>query len=147
MKIVIAADHRGFYLKEDLKEWLQKLGHQVIDSGNHEYDQTDDYVDFASKAALQVAEDFDIMGIFFCGSGAGVSITANKIKGIRACIGITREQVESAKADDDLNVLVIAADYTGQDRVKEMIEVFLSTPFKGEERHVRRLQKIKDLEK
>jgi ribose 5-phosphate isomerase B len=146
MNIVIAADHRGFHLKEDLKDWLQTLGHQVIDTGNHEYDENDDFPDFASKAAMQVAEDFDSRGIIFCGSGAGVSITANKIKGARACIGMTREQVESAKADDDLNVLVIAADYTGQDRVKEMIEVFLSTPFKGEERHLRRLQKIKDLE-
>lgn len=147
MNIVIGADHRGFYLKQDLKDWLQTLGHKIIDVGNHEYDESDDFVDFASKAAFQVAEDFDSLGVVLCGSGAGVSITANKIKGIRACIGMTREQVESAKADDDLNILVIAADYTGQDRVKEMIEVFLSTEFKGEERHLRRLQKIKDLEK
>ena len=147
MNIVIASDHRGFHLKEDLKDWLQTLGHHVIDSGNHEYDQSDDFVDFVSKAAFQVAQDFDSKGIVFCGSGAGASITANKIKGIRACIGMTREQVEAATADDDLNMLVIAADYLGQDRVKEMIEVFLSTEFKGEERHIRRLQKIKDLEK
>lgn len=147
MNIIIGADHRGFYLKEDIKEWLMTQGKDVMDAGNHEYDESDDYPDFASKVAHQVVEDVTSKGIVFCGSGAGVSITANKIKGARACIGMTREQVESARADDDLNVLVIASDYTNQDRVKEMVEVFLATEFKGKERHLRRLEKVKQLEK
>jgi len=147
MNIIIGADHRGFYLKEELKDWLQTLGHEIIDAGNHEYDQNDDFPDFASSVAQQVSVDLMSRGIVFCGSGAGVSITANKVKGARACIGMVREQVESARADDDLNILVIAADYTAQDRAKEMIEVFIATDFKGEERHLRRLNKIKQLEK
>ncbi|NCN87653.1 MAG: RpiB/LacA/LacB family sugar-phosphate isomerase [Candidatus Pacebacteria bacterium] len=147
MKIFLGADHRGFYLKEDIKELLLKKGLEVVDVGNHEYDQSDDYPDFARNLADQVVEDVSSRGIVFCGSGAGVSITANKIGGARACIGLSREQVESARGDDDLNILVIAADYVNRDWVEEMIEVFLGTEFKGEERHLRRLEKIKQLER
>jgi ribose 5-phosphate isomerase B len=147
MKIFLGADHRGFHLKEEIKELLMKQGHEVVDAGNHEYDQNDDFPDFTSKVAQQVSEDDENRGIVFCGSGAGVSITANKVRGARACIGLSREQVESARGDDDLNILVIAADYINGDWVTEMIEVFLSTSFKGEERHLRRLEKIKELEK
>lgn len=147
MKLFLGADHRGFYLKEDIKEILLKKGLEIIDVGNHEYDQNDDYPDFARNLAEQVVEDVSSQGVVFCGSGAGVSITANKIIGARACIGLSREQVESARGDDNLNILVVAADYTSRDRVEEMVEVFLSTDFKGEERHLRRLEKIKELEK
>lgn len=146
MKIFIGADHRGFHLKEEVKELLMKQGKEVVDAGNHEYDQGDDFPDFAKSVAEQVSESFGSRGIVFCGSGAGVSITANKIKGVRACIGLSREQVEAARGDDDLNVLVIAADYLNRDWVVEMVEVFLSTEFKGQERHLRRLEKIKEIE-
>jgi len=133
-------------MKEDLSDWLKSLNHGVTDVGNHEYDQSDDFPDFVSVAAQKVTENSTNRGIVFCGSGAGASMTANKIKGVRASIGIVRKQVESARADDDLNILVIPADYTGLDRAKEMIEVFLSTQFKAEERHLRRLRKIEALE-
>lgn len=146
MNIFIASDHRGFYMKEDLKDWLKLLGHEVTDVGNHEHDQSDDFPDFVSVAAQKVVKNPANRAIVFCGSGAGASMTANKVKGARASIGIVRKQVESARADDDLNILVIPADYTGMDRAKEMIEVFLSTDFKAEERHLRRLKKIEALE-
>lgn len=147
MNIILATDHRGFYLKEELKDWLMGLGHDVLDVGNHEYDQEDDFPDFASQAGRKVVENVGSRGIVFCGSGAGVSVVVNKIAGVRGSIGMVAEQVQAARADDDINILVIAADYTQQDRAKEMIEAFLSTEFKAEERHLRRLEKIAILEK
>lgn len=146
MKIYVGADHRGFHLKEEIKELLLKQGREVVDVGNHEYDQGDDFPDFASSLAGQVVEDTQNRGILFCGSGAGVSVTANKFKGSRACIGLSPKQVQAARGDDDLNILVIAADFLNRDWVEEMVEVFLSTEFKGEERHMRRLEKIKQIE-
>lgn len=145
MKIFLATDHRGFHLKEDVKEWLATMGHEIVDMGNHEYDQNDDFPDFVGPAATQVVAD-QARGIIFCGSGAGAEIAANKIKGARAGLGLVKEQVMAARADDDLNILVIAADFVGKDRAQEMIEAFLQTEFKNEERFVRRLAKIKALE-
>lgn len=146
MNIFLASDHRGFYLKEEMKDWLMSSGHQVVDCGNTTHDESDDYPDFAAAAAKQVAADTTSRGVVFCGSGAGVSVVVNKVKGVRGSIGIVREQVEAARGDDDLNMLVIAADFTQADRAKEMIEAFLNTEYKAEERHARRLEKIKQLE-
>ena len=143
MKLYIGADHRGFKLKQALIEWLQSQGHEVEDCGNTRLDPADDYPDYASYVAERVKNSSeDARGILLCGSGVGVSIAANKHKGIRAGLGINREQVASATEHDHINVLALAADFVTLDQAKEMVDVFLQTNYSPEERHVRRVGKI-----
>jgi len=156
MTIYIGADHRGFELKEKLKEYLSS-NHIVEDLGAHEFNAHDDYVDFAEKVGRKVAyeearlaEDGESKrgsrGIVICGSGAGASITTNKIKGIRAFIGFDPEQTKSARTDDDVNVIALASNYLSFDHTKNLVDAFLNTPFDPRENHTRRLEKIKSLE-
>ncbi len=147
MKIFLASDHRGFEQKEIVFSWLKEAGFEVQDLGNDHFDPHDDFVDFASLAGQEIAKDEKARAIVFCGSGAGVNIAVNKIKGVRASLAWTPSQVEAARGDDDLNTLVIAADFLEVETTLQLVEVFLQTEFKGEERHVRRLGKILDLEK
>jgi len=142
MNVFIGADHRGFELKEKIKPWLVALGHEVIDCGNTIYEKTDDYPDFSFAVADRVVGDARSRGIVICGSGVGVTIAANKVKGARCSTGISEEEVKLGREDDDLNMLAISANYTNEAKAKEMITAFLDTPFKGDERHTRRLHKI-----
>src|SRR3972149_6796274 len=142
MKIYIGADHRGFDLKNDLKQWLISLGHQIEDSGANQKTPFDDYTDFAVGVANKVVAEQGSRGIVICGSGAGVDITANKIRGIRACLGFNIEQVKAARADDDVNVLALSSDFTIFDDAKLLIDAFLKTPFDPTDNHVRRIEKI-----
>lgn len=147
MKIFLASDHRGFEQKEVAFRWLKEAGFEVEDLGNDHFDPQDDFVDFASLAAHEVVKNDSSRGVVFCGSGAGVNIAANKINGVRASLAWTPTQVEAARGDDDLNILVIAADFLEVETTLKLIEIFLQTKFKGEERHIRRLKKISSLEK
>lgn len=142
MKIFIGADHRGFELKEKLKPWLTGLGHAVVDCGNTTYEQTDDYPDFAFAVADAVAKERDSRGIVVCGSAVGVTIAANKVKGARCSPGIGIEEIKKGRQDDDLNILALSGDFITEEQAKELISTFLTTPFTGDERHVRRLKKI-----
>lgn len=150
MKVYIGADHRGFELKESLKSWLTENGFVYEDKGAAEYVQTDDYVDYASAVSKAVSEDSnkgkDAKGIVICGSGFGVDFTANKINGIRSGIGFTEAQVKHGRTNDDINVLALAAMFTDDDSAKHMVKAFLETSFSGEDRHVRRIEKIKKME-
>jgi ribose 5-phosphate isomerase B len=142
MTIYIGADHRGFKVKEKLVAWLKSAGHAVTDCGNTKYDMLDDFPDFSFAVAEQVSQDPKSRGIVICGSGVGVSYSANKIKGIRCSTAVSVPEVKHAREHDDLNILAISADYTNEEDIKNMIEVFLETKFLGEERLVRRLQKV-----
>lgn len=142
MTIYIGADHRGFALKEYIKKYLSVEGRAVVDCGNGEHDDSDDYPDFARAVAERVANEAGAKGIIICGSGNGVAIAANKTRGIRAAVAMTEAQARAARSDEDANVIAIAADYTEHDEAREIIEAFLSTPFLGEERHMRRIGKI-----
>ena len=145
--IYIGADHRGFELKETLKKYISEFGYEVEDCGAFEYDKNDDYPDFAHKVAEAVASDPEHnRGVLLCGSGVGVAIAANKIKGIRAGTAINSRQIKDSVSDEDTNVLAISADYFGEEQAKEITKIFLDTKFSGEERHVRRIDKIKKLE-
>lgn len=146
MKIYLGADHRGFELKEQLQTWLQNQGFEVVDRGNTVYDKNDDFSDFAFKVAQSVQQNLDSRGIVICGSGVGVNIVANKVRGIRASTGINVDEVRHARKHDDLNVLAISSDYTSLEEAQEMIATFLVTKFEPEERFVRRLKKIADYE-
>lgn len=147
MKIFIGTDHRGFKLKEKLKIWLVEAGYAVDDVGAHVYQSDDDYTDYASAVAFKVSNDKESKGIVFCGSGVGVDIVANKIDGVRSGYGVTIEQIISARRDDDINVLAIAADFIDFEKAKELIQVFLGTEYKKTERFERRLDKIQEIEK
>lgn len=143
MKIFIGADHRGFNLKEKIKPWLSR--YDVEDMGAHEYDPHDDYALYAEKVASMVAGN-TAKGILICGSGVGVGVVANKFDGIRASFGKTPEQVKAGRADDNMNILILAADYTKDEEAKDMVKAFLKTKFSGKARHQRRLKDIERIE-
>lgn len=146
MKVYLGADHRGYKLKEKLKGWLVELNYESKDLGAHEYNKKDDYTLYAEKVGSLVANEKGSRGILLCGSGVGVDVVANKIDGVRASIGKTKEQVRAGRNDDDMNVLVIAADYTNIKEAKEMVKLFLNTAFSGKARHKKRLEDIRRIE-
>lgn len=146
MKIILGADHRGFELKQEIKKYLLSTNHTVFDVGELLPDASDDYPDFASKAAKYVLENPENRGIVVCGSGVGVCITANKFKGIRCGLGLMEQQVQAARHDDDINMLALASDYIIFDDARRMVDIFLQTPFEPTENHVRRLEKITRIE-
>lgn len=145
--IYLGADHRGFQLKEKIKSWLSVWEYEYEDMGAHEYNKDDDYPDFAKAVGEKVAASENNKGILICGSGIGVAIVANKIKGIRAGTATRAEQVKVSVNDENLNILAISADYTDGAEAQDIIKTFLETKFSGAERHVRRVNKIKELEK
>lgn len=145
--IYLAADHRGFKLKEELKKYLTEGGYEVEDMGAFEYEPDDDYPDFAFSAARKVAENpKDNRGIFLCGSGIGMDFAANKVRGIRATVACSAEAARHARTNDDVNVITLAGDILSFTEAREIVDVFLNTEFTGAERHVRRLKKIAAIE-
>lgn len=146
MKVYLGTDHRGFALKEKIKEFLLNSDHELEDLGSYELDPEDDYTYYAEKVASMVAEDSGSKGILLCGSGVGVDVTANKFDGVRASIGKNKDQVKAGREDDDMNILVIAADFTKEVEAEEMAQVFLGTSFVGNSRHKRRLTEIGRIE-
>lgn len=146
MTIYIGADHRGFELKSQIKNWMENAGHRVEDLGAHEKTLRDDYTDYATPVARKVTEEAGSRGIVICGSGAGVDITANKIKGIRSVLGFNVEQVKAARNDDNVNILALASDFTLFEDAKILIETFISTAYDPTDNHARRIEKIKSLE-
>ncbi len=140
MKIAVASDHAGFELKEYIKKKLTVSGNIVTDVGTNSLDSVD-YADFAHPAACMILKGEAERGIFFCGSGAGMSIAANRHKGIRAVVGYTDELTRLARAHNNANVLCLAARFMGNEEAWQATQVFLSEPFeKG--RHVQRIEKM-----
>lgn len=147
MLIYIGADHRGFELKETLKKFLKDSGYEVIDVGNDHYDKDDDYPDFAALAAHAVSQDsINRRGVLICGSGSGMNIIANKFNGVRSVLASSPEQAKLSRNDGDSNVLSLSASFLNEEQAKEILEIWLKTPFSGEERHKRRLKKIMEIE-
>ena len=149
MKIYLGSDHRGYALKEKIAKWLFEWGYEFDDLGAETYDEKDDYTKYASDVASIVKSSSlssSARGILLCGSGVGVDVMANKFDGVRASIGIDPEQVKQGRNDDEMNILVIAADHTEEHDAKEMVKAFLETDFSGKARYERRLQDIKNIE-
>jgi ribose 5-phosphate isomerase B len=146
MKIYLGADHRGFEMKEKIAKWLFDMEYAYQDLGAQYLDPKDDYPKYAEEVASLVAKNEGSRGVLLCGSGVGVDIVANKFDGIRASIGKSVAQIEAGRNDDDMNVLVIAADFTDERDVKAMLIAFLETKFAGKARFERRLQEIKEIE-
>lgn len=146
MKVYFGSDHAGFDLKSELYAWLLESEHELEDLGNLEYDKDDDYPDFGHAVATAVAADEGSRGILLCGNAEGVCIVANKTDGIRAGLGFSVEAIRSARNDDDINVVCLPGRMMELDEAKKVVEAFLSTPFEGAERQVRRLEKIEEIE-
>jgi ribose 5-phosphate isomerase B len=145
MKIALGADHRGFGYKERIKNFLTGKGIKSEDFGCFS-ESSADYPDHGIKAAESVAKGLADYGIIICGSGNGMLMSANKVKGIRAGIAINAEMAGLARAHNDANVLVLADMYTPENELEEIVDAFLNTKFEGG-RHARRVNKISDYEK
>lgn len=140
--IFIGADHGGFQLKEQIKDWLVEWQKAYEDVGAFTFNPTDDYPEFAFKVAQKVAERPDSFGILACRSAIGMAIAANKVKGIRAGAVYTVEQVIHLREQNNANVISMSGDWTNIELAKEIIKTFLETKFSNEERHIRRLEEI-----
>ena len=147
MKIYIGADHRGFELKEYLKEKFKENNFEFEDCGNFVYDPQDDYSDFAFKVGERVSSEKGSVGILICGSGAGVCFAVNKVKGIRGALAFDPQMAKMMKADDDINVLCLASDFTDKETAWQIVKTFLETNFKNEEKYLRRIKKVEEYEK
>lgn len=146
--IYIGADYLGFKLKEKLVTYLKtQLQKEVTDLGAYEVVDGDDFIDYAIKVATETAKDQKNIGILICGSGHGMCIAANKIKGIRASIGYSIEGAEMMKKHDSANVLCLSSNVLSFEHASAIVKKFLETDFEPLERRVRRLEKLKTLEK
>lgn len=162
MKIYIGSDHAGFKLKEKLFAMLVEEGYEVVDKGAFKYDETDDYPDFVEAVAKEVsyanasqtnadgtrnnAEKEEVMGIILGGSGQGEAIDANRFPHVRAAeyYGGPLEIVKLSREHNNANILSLGARFITEEEAKEAVKLWLTTPFSGDERHVRRINKIDD---
>lgn len=144
--VFLGADHRGFELKERLKKRLLDEGFDVTDLGNDHLDPTDDYVDFAHKVAEATAGLPENRGILLCGSGAGVDMVANKVDGIRSALVFDVPRAVQAREHEDANVISLPADTLDEELALEISKAFLTTDFSRDDRHVRRLEKMEEIE-
>ena len=146
MKIYLGADYRGFEKKEALKEFLFEKGYKVEDMGAFEYNEGDDFNDPAVAVAKAVREDYGSVGILICDSAHGVTIQANRFKGIRAAHCDSVESAKLAREHDDANVLCLSAHFTSDDKMREIIDAFIKTNFENFERRVRRINRLDERE-
>lgn len=147
MKVGIAADHGGFELKEMMREYLKSLGHEVVDFGANELVQLDDFPDYVVPLAKAVAAKEVDRGIAVCGSGVGACIVANKVAGVRAALITDHFSAHQGVEDDDMNLMTIGGRVVGFNVAQELIASFLKAKFIGAERHLRRMEKVRQLEK
>lgn len=146
MKIYLGTDHAGFEFKEQIKEYLTQEKYEVTDCGAYSFDKNDDYPDFIGKVGENVSKDADSFGIVLGKSGAGECIVANKYKGVRAFLAVNETNVKLAREHNDANVISLGSEIISIEEAKSFIKLFIQTPFSGDERHVRRINKIKEIE-
>ncbi len=152
-KIYLASDHAGFEYKEKVKDILEKdflENFEVIDCGAKTYDETDDYPDFISTAAQKVSDNWEnSLAIIFGGSGQGEAMVANKFSNIRATVYYGKEKkiLELSKEHNNANILSIGARFVNENELKEILNIWLSSKFSEEERHIRRIKKIENFVK
>ena len=144
MKVAIAADHGGFQLKELLKNGIKTLGHQTMDVGCFS-EESVDYPDYGLKAAQLVSEGEADRAILICKSGIGMSIVANKVKGVRGALCLEENMAELSRRHNDANVLILSASFIDQGKAGKIVQKWLETEFEGG-RHQRRIDKIKNIE-
>ena len=146
MRIAIGCDHGAFALKNKIIQHLEKQGHEVRDFGTYSTESCD-YPDFAAAAARAVASGECQRGIVLCTTGIGMSITANKIKGIRCALLSDVLSAKMTRLHNDTNMMALGAGIVGENLALEIVDTWVSTPFSGEPRHQRRIDKVMALEK
>lgn len=146
MRVAIGADHAGFERKQDVLDLLRRLGQEPLDLGTHDTTPVD-YPDYAEAVALAVRDGLAERGIMVCGSGVGACIAVNKVPGIRGGLCHDTYSARQGVEHDDMNVLVLGGRVIGEEVAHELVRAFLGAVFDGEERHVRRLAKVRDLER
>lgn len=145
MRIALGSDHAGYSLKEHLASWLAASGHAVYDLGTHSTDPVD-YPDYAAAVSQAVLDGRADRGIVVCGSGAGAAIAANKLHGIRAAVAHDSYTAHQMVEHDDVNVLCLGSRVIGQALAEDLVTTFVDSKFSREDRHVRRLDKIRSME-
>lgn len=146
MRVHIGSDHAGFELKAHLAGWLGERGYDVVDHGPVEVDPVDDYPPYVLRAALAVVNDAGSLGIVIGGSGNGEAIAANKVAGVRAALAWNDDTAGLGREHNDANVVSIGARMHTVDEATRLVERFLTTPFSGDPRHLRRIAMIEDYE-
>ncbi len=144
--IYIGGDHQGWEMKSALEDMLKVEGYRVVDMGNSNLVQGDDYPDFGYAVAKRVVNDTGSHGIVICGSSAGICIVANKVKGARAATGFNEASARSAREDDNSNILCLPAHFMKIADAKKVVDAWLNSEFSGAERHMRRLEKVRQIE-
>jgi ribose 5-phosphate isomerase B len=145
MRIAIGSDHAGFEMKGALAKHLRDLGHEVVDVGTNSTEPVD-YPDFAEAVGKAVLDGRTERGVLICGSGVGASVAANKLRGIRAGLCHDTYSAHQGVEHDDMNVLVLGARVIGPALAHDLVSVYMGAKFSNEERHVRRLNKVKAIE-
>jgi ribose 5-phosphate isomerase B len=146
MRVMLASDHAGLRLKEKVKKYLARKKIEYEDLGTKSFKSVD-YPDYALKVAEKVAKNKNTRGILVCGTGTGMTIAANKVKGIRAVAAYDVYSAKMSRIDNDTNVLGLRGRFFPFEKMKKIITVWLDTPFSGEKRHKRRIKKIGDYER
>ncbi|MBB1244278.1 ribose-5-phosphate isomerase [Streptomyces durbertensis] len=147
MRVYLGSDHAGYELKNHLVQWLKDNGHEPVDCGPHLYDAVDDYPPFCLRAAERTAADADSLGIVIGGSGNGEQIAANKVKGVRAVLAWSEQTAALGREHNNANVISIGGRMHTVEEAERFVELFLNTPFTGEERHERRIAMLSDYER
>jgi RpiB/LacA/LacB family sugar-phosphate isomerase len=145
MKVVVGSDHAGYQLKMAMGEFLRSLGHEVLDVGAYD-EKASDYPDFADKVGRAVLDGKSERGVLICGSGVGASVAANKLRGIRAGMCHDTYSAHQGVEHDDINILVLGSRVIGVALAQDLVKAFMGAKFTHEERHVRRLGKVKVME-
>lgn len=147
MRIAVGADHAGFELKSQLTPWLRAQGYEVVDLGAHRHDPEDDYPDFAAAVARALTAGQAERGVVFCGSGVGACITANKVRGVRACLCHDTYTARQGVEHDAMNVLCLGGRVVSAAEGRQILTAFLEAEFQPEERFRRRLDKLNEVER
>ena len=146
MRLGIATDHGGFHLKEELVNHLHDAGHEVVDFGAHELSNTDDYPDYVTPLAREVASGEVDRGIAICGSGVGASVCANKVHGVRAALIHDHFSAKQGVEDDHMNIICMGGRTVGPAVAWDLVQAFLAAEYSQAERHLRRLSKVASLD-
>lgn len=152
MRVYLGADHQGFYLKNKIRDYLTKAGYQITDYSNEQFDPDDDFPQFARAAARRVVDEEDDtdVAILICGGGQGMAMAANRIKGVRAIVAMSVDDAKYGRNDNDANVLCLPARILDKDYNtplwQDIIDAFLTTPFAGAERYIRRNRELDELQ-
>lgn len=152
MRVYLGADHRGFFLKNKVRDYLTKAGYQITDYSNEELDPDDDFPKYAKLAAKRVVDEKDDtdVAILVCGGGQGMCMAANRIKGVRAIVASSVEDATYGRNDNDANVLCLPARVLDREYNiplwRDIVDAFMNTPFAGAERYIRRNRELDQLD-